>query len=201
MKIIKKFIRYIAFKYGKLNFFYIKICKPRGYEYAEYLKLHGGFRSIGNNCSIHWYTNIPDPYLVSIGNNVQLSNCSLFGHDGSIAMLNRAYNVNLDRVGKIDIKDNVYIGHGAIVLPGVTIGPNALVAAGSVVTTDVTEGSIVAGVPAKMIGNVDKLVAKLIKETEKLPWYDLIQKRGVSGYDSAMEPELKKKRIKHLFGD
>ena len=42
--------------------------------------------------------------------------------------------VKLDAVGKIDIRDNVFVGYGAIILRGVTIGPNAIVAAGAVVT-------------------------------------------------------------------
>ncbi|PKL39674.1 MAG: acyltransferase [Spirochaetae bacterium HGW-Spirochaetae-1] len=200
MNLLKKMIRWIAFKYGRLSGLYIKFCQPSGDEYAKYLKKHGRFRSIGDNCIIYTFTNIPDPELVRIGNNVLLSGCSLFAHDGSIAILNRAYNVKLDKVGKIDIKDNVFIGHGAIVQPGVTIGPNAIVAAGSVVASDVTEGTIVGGVPARPIGKVDDLVVKLKKETEQLPWNDLIQKR-IGAYDPALEPELKKRRIEYFFGD
>ena len=69
-------------------------------------------------------------------------------------MLNRAYTVKLDSVGKIDIRDNVFIGYGAIVLPNVTISSNAIVGAGAVVTKDVAEGDIVAGIPARPIGRV-----------------------------------------------
>ena len=47
----------------------------------------------------------------------------------------------LDNVGKIDIRDNVYIGYGAIILPGVTIGPNAIVSAGSVVRSNVARAT------------------------------------------------------------
>ncbi|MBN1113715.1 MAG: acyltransferase [Oligoflexia bacterium] len=200
MTLLKKIIRWIAFKYARLTNLYVKLCRPSGEEYAKYLKKHGRFRFIGDDCIIYTFTNIPDPELVSIGNNVLLSGCSLFAHDGSISVLNRAYNVKLDKVGKIDIKDNVFIGHGAIVQPDVTIGPNAIVAAGSVVTSDVKEGTIVGGVPARTIGKVEDLVKKLKKETEKLPWNDLIQKR-VGAYDPALEPELKRRRIKYFFGD
>ena len=76
-------------------------------------------------------------------------------------MLNRAYNVKLDSVGKIDIGDNVFIGYGAIVLRNVTIDPNAIVAVGFVVVKDVAEGDIVVGVPARPIGRVKNLVKKL----------------------------------------
>lgn len=54
----------------------------------------------------------------------------------------------------IVIKRNVWIGAAATILPGVTIGENAVVAAGSVVTKDVPSNTIVAGVPAKYVKNV-----------------------------------------------
>ena len=49
------------------------------------------------------------------------------------------------------IGDDVWIGANAVILPGVTIGKHAVVAAGAVVTTDVPENTVVGGVPAKVI--------------------------------------------------
>jgi len=128
-----------------------------------------------------------------------MSACTFIGHDGSIAMLNRAYGVRLDSVGKIDIRDHVFIGFGAIILPGVTIGPNAIVAAGAVVTRDVAEGDIVGGVPAKPIGHVEELVRRLQTKTASLPWAHLIAQRE-GDFDPAMEPMLRKMRIEHFYG-
>lgn len=51
----------------------------------------------------------------------------------------------------IRIKRNAWIGGGAIILPGVTIGENAIVAAGAVVSKDVADNTIVGGIPAKLI--------------------------------------------------
>ena len=54
----------------------------------------------------------------------------------------------------IHIKKNVWVGAGATILPGVTIGENAVVAAGAVVSKDVAPNTVVGGVPAKFIKNI-----------------------------------------------
>lgn len=54
----------------------------------------------------------------------------------------------------IHIKRNAWIGAGATILPGITIGENAIVAAGAVVNKDVAANTIVAGVPAKTIKSI-----------------------------------------------
>ena len=58
--------------------------------------------------------------------------------------------------GKIHIKRNAWIGARAVILPGVTVGENAVVAAGAVVTKDVPAMAVVGGVPAKILKVVPK---------------------------------------------
>jgi len=58
-------------------------------------------------------------------------------------------------VGKIHIKKNAWIGAGATILQGVTVGENAMVAAGAVVSKDVPDNTIVGGIPAKIIKNIN----------------------------------------------
>lgn len=198
--LFRRVIRTVAFKTGKYRNIYIKFCRPSGSEYASFLKKWGGFYSIGDDCNIWPYTNITDPAYTRLGNNVMLTACTILGHDGSIDVLNRAYGKKLDRVGKIDIKDNVFIGHGAIILPGVTIGPNVIVGAGSVVTKNIPEGVIAVGNPAKPIGRTYDLVEKLEKQTKDLPWAELIQQREGS-FDAALEPELKRLRAQYFFNE
>jgi serine acetyltransferase len=65
-------------------------------------------------------------------------------HEGSPTKIRR-------EVSPTKIRRAATIGVGAIILPGVTIGPNALVGAGAVVTEDVQAGTVVAGVPARLV--------------------------------------------------
>jgi acetyltransferase-like isoleucine patch superfamily enzyme len=58
-------------------------------------------------------------------------------------------------LGSILVKKNAWIGAGATILPGITIGENAIVAAGAVVTKDVPANAIVGGIPAKFIKMID----------------------------------------------
>ncbi|HWA34188.1 MAG TPA: DapH/DapD/GlmU-related protein [Cyclobacteriaceae bacterium] len=53
------------------------------------------------------------------------------------------------------IKRNAWIGAGATILPGVTVGMNSIVAAGAVVTKDVPDNTIVGGVPAKVLRTIE----------------------------------------------
>jgi acetyltransferase-like isoleucine patch superfamily enzyme len=64
------------------------------------------------------------------------------------------------RTAKVVIRDNCYIGYGTIVLPGVTIGPDSIVGAGSVVTRDVPPRTVVAGVPARPLCDLDAFLVK-----------------------------------------
>ena len=59
------------------------------------------------------------------------------------------------------IEDDVWIGAGAIVLPGVTVGRGSIVAAGAVVTRSIEPHTIVAGVPARQIGQIPETDGKL----------------------------------------
>jgi carbonic anhydrase/acetyltransferase-like protein (isoleucine patch superfamily) len=97
------------------------------------------------------------------------------------------------------VRDNVFIGHEAIILPGVTVGPNAVVAAGAVVARDVPPDTIAAGVPAKPIGTWQQYVEKLRRTTSELPRGDLVQQRE-GEWDPELEPQLDRPRTEHFFG-
>jgi acetyltransferase-like isoleucine patch superfamily enzyme len=191
-------IRRFAMKTGRGRVAYRRICNPSGKEYAEFLRRHGGYHSIGEDCYISPNANVPDPAYVKIGNNVRINDCAMFGHDGAVNMVNKAFGLHLDSVGKIDIRDNVFIGYSCVILPGVTIGPNAIVAAGSVVNRDVPEGTIVAGVPAKQVSTVAAYVEKLKADNERYPWRSLIKQRS-SEFDPMIEDALVRQRVEYFF--
>jgi acetyltransferase-like isoleucine patch superfamily enzyme len=198
MGLIAAIIRKIAWRTGRLRTAYIHWCQPSGREYAEFLRHRKILRSMGENCSVLVTTLFTDAHMVVLGNNVHFSTCALICHDGSVAMLNRAYGKTLDALGPIEIKDNCFIGYQAIILPGVTIGANCIVAAGAVVTKDVPDNTMVAGVPAKPIGATDAYVAKLTEKTKGLPWVELLEK--FEGGDRSVIQALHRARMDYFFG-
>jgi acetyltransferase-like isoleucine patch superfamily enzyme len=197
-RFVRRAIASYAMQTGGAAEAYRKLCLPDGHEWAEYLRRHGGFHAIGEHCFISPTANITDPAYVHIGNNVRISDCSIFGHDGSVNMINRAYGLKLDNVGKVVLRDNVYLSEACIIQPGVTIGPNAIVSAGSVVNRDVAEGMIVAGVPAKPVGTLAMYLEILKAKNERFPWRSLIEGRS-GDFDPALEPELVRMRVAHFF--
>ena len=90
---------------------------------------------------------------------ITINDGSLIGHNVVLATLNHRLNPNnrSDMIpAPVHIGKNVWIGDNATVLPGVNIGDGAVVAAGAVVTKDVAKNTVVGGVPAKVIKNIEK---------------------------------------------
>lgn len=104
--------------------------------------------TVGKNVFINSNCNFQDQGGISIGDD------SLIGHRVTLATLNHGIAAEERHTlypAPIVIGKNVWIGSGSTLLPGITVGDNAIVGAGSVVTKDVAENSVVAGVPAKEI--------------------------------------------------
>jgi len=106
--------------------------------------------SLGKNITINKGVTIVSPGKVEIEDNV------LIAPEVKIATINHDLNDrhNLFRFGKVTIKADAWIGIGAIICPGVTVGRNAVVAAGAVVTKDVPDNAVVGGNPAKVIKKI-----------------------------------------------
>jgi acetyltransferase-like isoleucine patch superfamily enzyme len=86
---------------------------------------------------------------VSISPNVSFF-CSMHPENSKLSKI-------YGKVGKITVEDDVWIGGGSIVLAGVKIHKNSVIGAGAVVTKDVPENTVVAGIPAKPIKKVPNL--------------------------------------------
>lgn len=97
---------------------------------------------------------------IKIGANCVLTGCTILGHDAST---NRALNIPPGKPSmrrQVIIEDECFIGYGAIILMGVTIGRGSVVGAGAIVTQNVPPNSVVAGNPARIVCTVEELVEK-----------------------------------------
>ena len=108
-----------------------------------------------------------EPWLISIGKHVTISSRVTFiTHDGGTWVFRHIEKYrNVIKYDRITIHDNCFIGHGSILMPGISIGPNSVVAAGSVVTKDVPPGTVVGGVPARPIMSTEAYAEKCLQAT------------------------------------
>ena len=129
----------------------------------------------GKNLRVHGRVSINIPRMIHLGNDVALNEGVILAAkhqpitiEDNVVISARAtitsVSLNTDRkastqnhtAAPVHIKQGVWIATGAIILPGVTIHENAIIAAGAVVTKDVPANTTVAGVPAKPIQSKTK---------------------------------------------
>lgn len=142
--------------------FQLKMTKS-GKKRAKILKEKQVFYKFGENNEWHPSKVPSNSELISIHNNVVVAAHVYFcTHDLISTVFNNQVNSKKYKIflGTIEVFDNVFIGANSTIMYNTKIGPNAIVAAGSVVTKDVPEGSIVGGNPAKIIGQVNDLKQK-----------------------------------------
>lgn len=131
---------------------------------AAYLKKHHILGAIGDNCKWGPWLVPLYPELIRLGNNVHVhKTAKVVTHD----MLNKYLKIRNpevdfghgEKLGCVDLQDNVYIAMNATVMPDVRIGKDTIVTAGSVVTSDIPENSVASGIPAKVTGRFDMFMA------------------------------------------
>lgn len=106
-------------------------------------------------------------WLITIGNNVTLApRVHILCHDASTKHF-----LGYTKIGRVTIGDNVFIGAGSVVLPGVKIGNNSIIGANSTVTHDVPDNMVYAGNPAKKIYSLDEYLAKERERMKSSPCY------------------------------
>lgn len=144
---------------------------PSARKRTDYLRKKQIFANIGNKSLIMNRTVPLYSRLISIGENVHIaSNVHFVTHDISHVMLNNLPNEMIsghkfqEKIGCIEIGDNVFIGAGTRIIYDVQIGNNCIIGADSLVTKDIPDSSVVAGIPAKRISSIDEFISKRGKE-------------------------------------
>ncbi len=126
--------------------------------------LRGCGASIGENVDLYDFKcNPKDAPFLSIGNNVTIVNTQVLAHDAS---LRKFIGNNCNRIGRVVVGNNVFIGAQSIVLPNVHIGNNVIVGAGSVVTKDIPDNSVAVGNPVRVICTCEEYIRKHQKRME-----------------------------------
>lgn len=142
LRTLNKFINYTKFKRDRLR---LKSLMKRG------LKVGKNVYIFENVWLDHGY-----PYLIEIGDNCRISgNVMILAHDATTFK-----DLGVTRIAPVRILEGTFIGYGAIILPGVTIGPRALIAAGSVVNRSIPEGKAAAGNPARIYGEYSEILQR-----------------------------------------
>lgn len=142
---------------------YLFVCFMGGTYKTRWLKKKHIFAQMGENVLFQPRMLPNEPELIKLHNNVRIAaDVTFYTHD----VINNLLFKTMDKEEYvphrqcIEIFDNVFVGGHSIIIGDVSIGPNAIIAAGSVVTKDVPEGTIVGGNPAKVIGTFEALHEK-----------------------------------------
>ncbi len=176
-KILNRFYNYyLDFKvsclwllgYFPSHLFRLALFKLAGVELGNKSRIHIGARffqpkniSVGIGSIIGDHVTLDGRAKLTIGDHVDIAS--------QVMIYNAQHDIHspyFDPIEKsVTIKDYCFVGPRAIILPGVTIGKGAIVAAGAVVTKDVDDLTIVAGIPAKPIGTrkIKNLNYKLVR--------------------------------------
>lgn len=104
-------------------------------------------------------------WLIEVGDNVVFApQVYLLAHDTSSKKL-----VEYVKIGKIKIGNNCFIGARAFIMPGVEIGDNTVIGAGSLVTKSFPANVVIGGNPAKIISSLEEYRTRLVKDIHELP--------------------------------
>ena len=138
---------------------------------------------IGENVTAYdSFIDIAFPWLVEIGDDTVLTGATILAHDASTHR-----ETGYSKVGLVSIGKRCFLGHGSIVMPGVTIGDDCIVGAGTVVTKDLPNGTVFAG--GKIICNTVDYIRKH-KERISSGLYPVLDDNR---WDESVREEIRKK--------
>ncbi|WP_440896611.1 sugar O-acetyltransferase [Amphibacillus sp. Q70] len=133
---------------------------------------------LGEKCYINFNCNFVDDGEIIIGNEV------MFGPAVTIATVNHPIDPSIRPfmyAQAVTIEDNCWIGANVTICPGITIGKNSVIGAGSVVTKDIPENAIAAGNPCRVIRNINKQDMDYYGENKKILADDIKQIIKING--------------------
>lgn len=140
---------------------------------------YGTHIEVGNNFFANYNCTILDVAKVTIGDNCQLApNVAIYtaGHPVHPDTRNSGYEYGIS----VTIGDNVWIGGNSVICPGVRIGSNTVIGAGSVVTKDIPDWVIAAGNPCRVIREITEEDRRLYfrdKEFDNEAWQDVLSRK------------------------
>ncbi|RYU90398.1 acyltransferase [Mucilaginibacter terrigena] len=142
-----------------LNFFKANFLRLLGSKVGKRITFYPGIKlSPGNNLILGDHVDLAWGVLVTTSGGVEIGDRTLVGYNTMIFSANHVIPPGIDKIfyaghdkRKVTIANDVWIGAGCIILPGVTIGEGAVIAGGSVVTKNVEPFTMVGGIPAKLI--------------------------------------------------
>ena len=167
----------------------LKILPLKADKIANIIRKYNLYGSIGENCLIQQRKIPLYSELIFLHNNSCIGSDVLFvTHDAIHYMLNRLYEDKHfeEKVGCIEVMDNVFIGSGTQIMNNVRIGSNVIIGAGSLITKDIPDNSVYSGNPARYICDFDDFV-----ET-RIDYSDLIKtvRGNNTGVDRVLADKL-----------
>ena len=135
--------------------------KPIEFARSLGVKVGNNVRFYGINRSMFG----SEPWLISIGDNCYITaGVQFINHDGGTLILRKEI-PTLEWTAPIEIGNDVYIGVRCIILPNVKIGNRCIIGAGSIVSKDIPDNSVYAGVPARFICTTDEYLEKIDRKS------------------------------------
>lgn len=144
--------------------------KKNGFARAEYLRKKKIFAEMGEHCFWQPRNIPPDSELIKLHDNVVIASEVLFVNHDVMHHVFRQVHPEFEFptvYGAIEIGSHVFIGSRCVILPNTKIEDHVIIGAGSVVTGKLAAGGVYAGVPAKRIGEFDKVLEKRKNMTRK----------------------------------
>lgn len=145
---------------------------------------------MGKNVTLCTTNYLAEPYLISIHDNVIVAGGVMFlTHDASF--WNMAHYLDMDyscvdKVGKIELFENCFIGAASILMPNTSVGKNSIVAAGSVVTKHIPDNEVWGGIPARFMMTIETYKNRFLEKIQSYTW---LPNTGLS------ETDIEKRRL------